>query len=144
MNSLQVRGSIVKMLAAELMMSERVINAVIDHEFELMRKKMNTCFSIEITGFGKFIFNMKKAMWRLGLLEKNIAWMESRKDELEGSKKITYLYKLKVLYKDLDELKRKIYANNGYMGGMEEQLVSPGEAEEGDRECGEEEKGDMQ
>jgi len=56
---------LIKTIASKLMMAEKTIDAVINHQFISANSAMDTNQSIEISGFGKFMFNEKKAAKRL-------------------------------------------------------------------------------
>ena len=59
--SLSMRDYLVRKLAVKLMVSEKVIDAVVTHQFDSANDALNTNKSVEISGFGKFFFNGKKA-----------------------------------------------------------------------------------
>jgi nucleoid DNA-binding protein len=56
---------LIKKIASKLMMAEKTIETVINHQFISANTAMDTNQSIEISGFGKFMFNEKKAARRL-------------------------------------------------------------------------------
>jgi nucleoid DNA-binding protein len=56
---------LIKKIASKLMMAEKTIETVINHQFISANSAMDTNQSIEISGFGKFMFNEKKAARRL-------------------------------------------------------------------------------
>ena len=95
------------------MISERVLDAVISHEFDMMREKLDTCDSIEISGFGKFVFNRKKSE---RLLEKCMdirgKLIERSNDEtLDEGKRRSYAFKLGKLEADIKALRNRINGN---------------------------------
>lgn len=59
--SLTMREYLVRTLAPKLMVSEKVIDAVVAHQFQEANSALYTNDTVEISGFGKFIFNTKKA-----------------------------------------------------------------------------------
>ena len=59
--SLTMREYLVRTLAPKLMISEKVIDAVVVHQFQEANTALSFNDTIEISGFGKFIFNTKKA-----------------------------------------------------------------------------------
>jgi len=76
--SLSMREYLIRKLAPKLLMSEKVIDAVIVHQFSEANAAMHIHDSVEISGFGKFFFNKKKAERKLGGLlikEKNLLEM---------------------------------------------------------------------
>jgi hypothetical protein len=56
---------LIKTIASKLMMAEKTIETVINHQFISANSAMDVNQSIEISGFGKFMFNEKKAARRL-------------------------------------------------------------------------------
>lgn len=56
---------LIRTIASKLMFAEKTIEAVINHQFASANSAMDTNKSIEISGFGKFMFNEKKAAKRL-------------------------------------------------------------------------------
>ena len=62
--------TIVKKLSREKIISERVINQVVMHQFNSANEALKNNNTVEISGFGKFTFNSKKAYKRLEKLKK--------------------------------------------------------------------------
>jgi len=60
----------VKKMSVGMVVSERVIDQVITHQFNSAEDATKTQNSIEISGFGKFVFNSSKAVKRIEKLEK--------------------------------------------------------------------------
>jgi nucleoid DNA-binding protein len=56
---------LIKTIASKLLVSEKTIETVINHQFISANQAMDTNRSVEISGFGKFMFNEKKAARRL-------------------------------------------------------------------------------
>lgn len=56
---------LIRTIASKLLFAEKTIEAVINHQFASANSAMDTNKSVEISGFGKFIFNEKKAARRL-------------------------------------------------------------------------------
>lgn len=67
--SMSVKDYLVRTLAVKIMVSEKVIEAVINHQFQAANEAMTTNNSVEIAGFGKFFFNEKKALRKIKTLE---------------------------------------------------------------------------
>ncbi len=77
------------------MISEKMIETVINHQFQSANEAMDLNNSIEIASFGKFYFNEKKAQKRLsalnakkGAMEKIIA-DETTSDQKRRSSQVT-------------------------------------------------------
>lgn len=60
-NTMSVKEFIIKRMAISLVVSEKVIDQVIQHQFDSANDALNTNDTVEISGFGKFFFNTKKA-----------------------------------------------------------------------------------
>lgn len=63
--SMSVKDYLVRTLAVKMMISEKIIEAVVNHQFQSANEAMDFHNSLEISGFGKFYFNEKKAAKRL-------------------------------------------------------------------------------
>ena len=59
--SMSVKDYIVRKLAVKMMISEKTIETVVNHQFQSANEAMDLNNSIEISGFGKLFFNVKKA-----------------------------------------------------------------------------------
>jgi len=74
--SMTVREWITKKIATDIMIPERDIRQVISHQFDAAYEAVSKYNSIEISGFGKFFYNTKKA-------DKEIEHCLSQKDAYE-------------------------------------------------------------
>ena len=63
--SMSVKDYLIRTLAVKMLTSEKTIEAVVNHQFQSANEAMDTNNSLEISGFGKFYFNDKKAKKRL-------------------------------------------------------------------------------
>ena len=127
--SMSVKDYLVRTLAVKMMISEKTIETVINHQFQSANEAMDTNNSIEISGFGKFYFNEKKAKKRLedltrkkNLMLEFLASAETSEQKkrssqvtLEKTEALINLLKTKTTYEDqlLSDLR-----------GLEEQPVS--------------------
>lgn len=73
---MSIKEWLIKRLSLKIMQPEKVINCVITHQFDHANDALNLHDSIEISGFGKYIFNRKKA------IKKMQVWMDM-KEQLE-------------------------------------------------------------
>ena len=127
--SMSVKDYLIRTLAVKMMVSEKVLETVINHQFQSANQAMDTNNSVEISGFGKFYFNEKKAKKRLISLEGKKKLMEryiedpnvsdqkrhASKVTLEKTEALINLLKSKITYED--QLRSDIR-------GLEEQPVS--------------------
>jgi nucleoid DNA-binding protein len=112
--SMSVKDYLVRTLAVKMMISEKIIETVINHQFQSANEAMDTNNSIEISGFGKFYFNEKKAKKRLedltrkkNLMLEFIASAETSEQKkrssqvtLEKTEALINLLKTKTKYED--------------------------------------------
>ena len=112
--SMSVKDFLVRTLAVKMMMNEKMIEAVVNHQFQSANEAMDLNNSLEISGFGKFYFNEKKAIKRLGQLSAKKQAMEriiidettseqkkrSSKVTLEKTEALINLLTTKTIYED--------------------------------------------
>ena len=112
--SMSVKDYLVRTLAVKMMSSEKVIETVINHQFQSANEAMDLNNSIEIAGFGKFYFNEKKATKRLAQLiskkqgmekiiaDENTSEQKRRSSQvtLEKTEALINLLKTKTTYED--------------------------------------------
>lgn len=58
---MSVKEFIIKRMSINMVISEKIIDQVINHQFDSANDALNTNDTLEISGFGKFFFNTKKA-----------------------------------------------------------------------------------
>ena len=75
--NMSVKDYLVRTLAVKMLISEKTIEAVINHQFQSANEAMDFNNSLEIAGFGKFYFNEKKATKRIGALNAKKTAMET-------------------------------------------------------------------
>lgn len=68
--SLSVKDYLIRKMAVKMLLSEKVIDAVVNHQFSEANAALKTNYSVEISGFGKFYFNEKKAVKKLERMER--------------------------------------------------------------------------
>jgi nucleoid DNA-binding protein len=112
--SMSVKDFLVRTLAVKMMVSEKTIETVINHQFQSANEAMDLNNSLEIASFGKFYFNEKKATKRLGQLNAKKHAMEkiisdtttseqkrrSSQVTLEKTEALINLLKTKTTYED--------------------------------------------
>jgi len=69
-NSMSVREWITKKVAQETVVPENVIKRVISHQFDSAYEALDFNNSVEISGFGKFYYNTKKANKEIEIFKK--------------------------------------------------------------------------
>ena len=112
--SMSVKDYLVRTLAVKMLISEKTIETVINHQFQSANEAMDLNNSIEIAGFGKFYFNEKKATKRLAQLiskkqgmekiiaDENTSQQKKRSSQvtLEKTEALINLLKTKTTYED--------------------------------------------
>jgi hypothetical protein len=75
-------------MSINIVVSEKVIDQVVTHQFDSANDALNTNDSVEISGFGKFMFNTKKANTHYNkLLQIKQAYENTLADPLTTDKK---------------------------------------------------------
>lgn len=67
--SMSMKDWLIRRLAPKMMLSEKTIETVINHQFQSANEALRHNKTIEISGFGKFIFNDKKALKKMSTLQ---------------------------------------------------------------------------
>jgi nucleoid DNA-binding protein len=60
--SLSVKNFLIRKMASDMMIPERTIEAIVNHQFNSALDALLTNNSVELSGFGKFTFNKRKAL----------------------------------------------------------------------------------
>lgn len=130
--SMSMKDYLIRVQSVKAMMSEKIIEAVVNHQFQSASLAMRTNNSIELSGFGKFYFNTKKAIKRLTSLERKRDDLQNIVDSLETKEaKLTKAHTyLKNVLLDIEYIKSKTNEPVTDLRGMEEQASSI-EASEG-------------
>lgn len=97
-------------MAVGLVVNERVISQVITHQFNSAEDATKTNNSVEISGFGKFIFNKSKAVRHVEKLEKikKVYEQQLAEDTLPTKKLDVIKSKLSNLNLTLNSIKPKL------------------------------------
>lgn len=75
---LKLKDRLVKTTAVKLAVPERIVDAVITHQFASANSAMDgSNETVELSGFGKFTFSYKKAQKRMEKMEKIVAELEA-------------------------------------------------------------------
>lgn len=108
--SMSVKDFLIRTLAIKMLTSEKTLEAVVNHQFQSANEAMGVNKSIEISGFGKFFFNEKKAVKRMEkLLARKEAYEKTINDPNTTDQKRTYsIAILENTIKDISLLKPRI------------------------------------
>ena len=107
---MSVKEWIIKRMAIRLVVSEKIIDQVINHQFDSANDALNINKSVELSGFGKFYFNEKKALTQYNkLLAIEKAYNNMLLDEkITEVKRNAVILKLKIIAASIKTLKPKI------------------------------------
>ena len=93
-----------------MVISEKTIDAIVTHQFDSANDALNVNKSVEISGFGKFYFNQKKALTQYNkLLAIKQAYDKMLLDEsITATKRNAVELKLQIIESSIKTLKPKI------------------------------------
>lgn len=86
--SADIKKLLVRTTAVKLSINEKLVEKVVDYQFQSANEAMgNNHHSVELCGFGKFIFNNNKAKKKLVSLQKTVDILQNELDNPETAKK---------------------------------------------------------
>lgn len=108
--SMSVKEWLIKRLAISIVIPERVIDAVISNQFDTANDALKTSKSIEISGFGKFVFNQSKAIKQMAKYMSQKETFENilADDSITEGKRTNILMKLETTLNNIKALKPKM------------------------------------
>ena len=110
--STSVKDYLIKKMSVRTNTASKIIDAVVSHQIEGINKAIqnDSIFSVEVSGFGKFLFNHKRAKKKM---EKNLSkevlfssYLEN--PELTDKQRASYTLKLENTRKWMEGIKPKI------------------------------------
>jgi nucleoid DNA-binding protein len=116
-----------------MLISEKTIEAVINHQFQEANQALTKHKSLEISGFGKFFFNDGKATRQMEKYESQVALFTKKLEDvsLTEQKRKSYELKLQIALDGIRDLKPRMYAFTD-LRGVEEQPHPPRQVEDSD------------
>ncbi len=106
---MSVKEWIIKKMAISMVVSEKIIDSVITHQFDSANDALNVHKSVEISGFGKFYFNDKKAHAHYNkLLAIKKAYERMLTEDISETKRNSLELKMKIVESSIKSLKPKI------------------------------------
>lgn len=145
-----MKDFLIRVMAVQLMRSERVIEQVINHQFTSASEAMRTNDEIELSGFGKFIFNKKKALKKLAKMEHQMGNFSLQRNNasLSPARRQTAETKLAGTLNNYRILKTKVYGepfdeSETDIRGLEERFIASFPSKRTDRERELRENADM-
>ena len=127
-SSMSMKSFLIRKLSVSMMMEEQVLECVINHQFLSALDAISTSDEIEISGFGKFHFNYKKALKKYEKELKKRAYFEQELNKPNNSQaRINSLTnKLQGTNSQISSLYNKLNQKDEYRSDlrrMEEQAV---------------------
>jgi len=116
-------------MSVRMLIPEFTLDAIVSHQFQSATQAMLNTKSVEISGFGKFVFNDKKAVKKMEKLISQKALFEKlmNDDSLSEQRRNNARLKYESVTLNISVLKPKIDTNNeneSDLRGMEEQASS--------------------
>ena len=125
--SMSVKDYLIRKLSVSLMTSEKTIEAIVNHQFRSANVALQENNSVEISGFGKFHFNYKKAVKKMEKMvsKANLFYSQMNNMELSEQKRNSSANKLANTLAQIETLKPKLNVEHQPdLRGMEEQVNS--------------------
>jgi hypothetical protein len=123
--SMSVKEWLIKKMAISMVVPEKTIDAVVTHQFDSANDALKINKSVEISGFGKFYFNDKKALAQYNkLLAIKQAYERMLTEDISDTKRNTVELKLQIVESSIKTLKPKIDEGKSDNRGMEESSSS--------------------
>lgn len=112
---------LIKKMALEKNIPERIITAVVNHQFDSAREALKDNNTVEISNFGKFSFNVKKAGYKMEkFLTQKRQYEEQLANTFDEDKIRNLSLRIKSVNNNIEALKPKLYdknsSNNGGVG----------------------------
>lgn len=126
--SLSIKDYIIRKMSIKFNTPEKVIESVVNHQFQSATLAFNDQKSVELSGFGKFLFNEKKAVKKMEtmLIQKQVLEQTIVDQTATDRKRKAAEVKLESLLQAIEILKPKIdYEPKSDIRGLEEQTDSP-------------------
>jgi len=125
--AMPVKDYLLRIMSVRTNIPEKTIEAIMKHQFDGVLQAMQTSgiHSIEVSGFGKFLFNSKKAIkkWNDLLVKKEVLEKTLLEDLTEQKRKSTEL-KIKEVTDWIEKSKPKIDGVTANTRGLEEQTTA--------------------
>ena len=105
-----LKETLVRTTAVRLAIAEKVVDTVINHQFISMIEAMDLNNSVEMSGFGKFLYNMKKAQKHADDLERFIRLHQQELDNPNRKRSVEILTALLTnAQEELKKIKPKLH-----------------------------------
>lgn len=105
MAELPLRDLIVKRLAVKMRINESDVDAVITHQFKGVVKALKECDTVEIAGFGKFVFSQTKAKNMVNSMKRHL------ENHLTGKKLMPSHRTVESAMEEIEGIEKRIHGN---------------------------------
>ena len=106
--SMSYKEWFVKQTSQKLIVPEKIVNLVIAHQFDSANEALKTEKSVEIDGFGKFMFNEKKARKQLEKYYVQKKFIEENINSEDEGKQMSGHYQMAILLPRIKDLEDKL------------------------------------
>ncbi len=109
-NSMSVMQYLIRILSVDVAIPEKIVEAVITHQFKSANEAMDTSKSLEISGFGRFVFNDKKGARKMAQLLKRLEVYSAQLNDnkITDNKREKLTETIRVIKKQIEQLKTKL------------------------------------
>jgi hypothetical protein len=107
---MSVRDYLVRILSVDMAIPEKIVDAVVNHQFQSANEAMDLNKSLDISGFGRFIFNDKKAVKKMAYLVKRLELYNSQLNDnnVTEANRVKLVEAIRVTEKQITQLKPKL------------------------------------
>jgi nucleoid DNA-binding protein len=107
---MSAKDYILRILSVDMAIPEKTLNAVITHQFQSAYEAMDLNKSLEVSGFGKFMFNDKKAVKKMASLQSRLEryTLELENNSLTEANRAKITEIIRVINKQIVQLKPKL------------------------------------
>jgi nucleoid DNA-binding protein len=111
--SLSVKNFLIRKLASDMLIPEKTIETVVNHQFGSALNALQLNNSVELSGFGKFVFNKRKAIRAMEKLRSQEQLFSNilQDNSLSEHKRHSNEIKLENVKKNIEFLKPKLNEN---------------------------------
>lgn len=108
-----IKDELIKQIAIKKDLPESMVSTIISHEFDSAYQATANNNSIEISGFGKFVFNIKRAAKRLEKYYEITTYLQTTIDDPLTTDVVRHKSQLKLntLAINIEHLKSKLKTN---------------------------------
>ena len=119
--SMPLKEWLIKKLSQKLNTPEKLIDLVISDQFTSAFRATSTHNSIELSGFGKFVFNIKKAHAQMAKYDSQMNVFSGLLSRAITPQEIAVAnLKISIVQKNIDHLKTKLHEPKTDIRGVEE------------------------